>query len=254
MEVGTLNWQSSAKVAVVTGGGSGIGRAVALALARKGLSVGILDCSEDAAHGVCDEIRKAGGKPLPLVADVSRKPEVQETFSRIFQEWGPVDALVNCAGISNRKPALDLSEEEWDRMMAVNLKGTFLCCQAVLPHMFSRRQGRIVNTASNYGAQGAFQMTHYAASKGGVLALTKSLALEGAPHGVLVNVVAPGPVETPLVPRTPEQVKAWEKRIPLGRIAVPEDLVGAYLFLAVGQSEYFTGQVFHVNGGALMPW
>lgn len=253
--MGTLNAQSStAKVAVVTGGGSGIGRAVATAAAQRGLSVAVLDCSEENAHGVCEEIRKAGGNPLPLVVDVSRKSEVQERLSRVLREWGQVDTLINCAGISNRKPAVELSEEDWDRMIEVNLKGTFLCCQAVLPHMFSRRQGRIVNTASNYGAQGSFQMVHYAASKGGVIALTKSLALEGAPYQVLVNVVAPGPVETPLVPRTPEQVHAWEERIPLRRIATPQDLVGAYLFLAAGQSEYFTGQVFHVNGGAYMGW
>lgn len=237
------------KKIIVTGGGSGIGRAAALSLSRQGHLVGIIDIEEERVRKVCDEISGESDDAMHLIGDVSRKDEVEEMFSRAHKAWGGLDGLINCAGISDRREPLELSEEEWDRLMAVNLKGTFLCCQAVLPSMIKRQRGRIVNIASSLAATGSFLMAHYAASKGGVIALTKSLALGVARFGVTVNAVAPGAVDTPLVTRTPEWNQELIQKTPLGRVAVPEDIVGAILFLIIGPSGYITGQTLHVNGG-----
>jgi len=238
---------------LVTGAGSGIGRAIALALASKGVSVGVLDISEKKARTVSGEIEKMNGRAIPLTADVADKAEVEGALAEFINESKSIDAIVNSAGVSGHQPFVDLTENEWSRVLAVNLKGTFLCCQAALRHMITRRSGRLVNIASNYGLQGAAQMAHYAASKGGVIALTKSIALECASYGITVNAVAPGPVDTPMADRSPKQIQERGRQIPMGRIAVPEDIVGAVLFFAVGDSDYITGQVLHVNGGFLMP-
>jgi len=238
---------------LVTGAGSGIGRSIALALAATGISVGILDFSEKKARAVCGEINKTNGSAIPLTADVAEKGEVENALAEFLKNSKSLDAIINCAGVSSHQPFVDLAENEWDRILSVNLKGTFLCCQAAIRHMLPRRSGRLVNIASNYGLQGAIEMAHYAASKGGVIALTKSIALEYAPYGITANAVAPGPVDTPMAKRSPNQIQERGRQIPMGRIAVPGDIVGAALFFAVGDSNYITGQILHVNGGALMP-
>jgi NAD(P)-dependent dehydrogenase (short-subunit alcohol dehydrogenase family) len=237
---------------IVTGGGSGIGRATVLSLASQGHLVGIIDIEGERVRKVYDEMGGEKDDAMQLIGDVSQKDEVEEMFSRVDKAWGDLDVLINCAGISYRRDPLELTEEEWDRLMAINLKGTFLCSQAVLPSMVKQKKGRIVNMASSLGFTGSFLMAHYAASKGGVIALTKSLALGMARFGITVNAVAPGAVDTPLVTRTPEWTQQLIQKIPLGRIAVPEDIVGAILFLAIGQSEYITGQTIYVNGGNFM--
>lgn len=244
------------KVAIVTGGGSGIGRASALTLARHGAAVAIGDLELQRAASVALEIEKNGGKALALAVDVTQATQVRELVRQTISLFGGVDILVNSAGIYPQSPVVEMSEEEWDRVIAVNLKGIFLPCKEVLGHMIRNKKGRIVNISAGHGARGVWNAAHYAASKAGVNALTKSLALEGAPHGVIANAVAPGPVDTPL-PRGGRQYSDEDKRkiglsLPLGRMGRPEELAQTVLFLASDACSWFTGQIIYHNGGDIM--
>ncbi|TAK10024.1 SDR family oxidoreductase [bacterium] len=243
-------------VALITGGANGIGRAVSLKLAANGIFVVIADKEEAAGEEVRKTIAAAGGKAESVRVDVTRAGEVEGVVEGVLQRHGRIDILANIAGGSiHRKPIEEMSWEEWKEVLDVNLKGTFLFCREVAPIMQRQRRGRVINTASNYGVTGSALRTPYSAAKAGVVAFSKSLALEVAPYGVLVNVVAPGPTETARVMKnwTPEYIREREKEIPLGRHGRPDDLAEAFYFLCSAESSWITGQTLHVNGGLVMP-
>ncbi len=243
-------------VALISGGANGIGRAVSLKLAANGIFVVIADKEEAAAAEVRKAILANGGKADVARVDVTRAGEIKTVVGSVFQRHGRIDILANIAGGSiHRKPIEEMSWEKWKEVLDVNLKGTFLFCREVAPIMQRQRRGRVINTASNYGVTGSALRTPYSAAKAGVVAFSKSLALELAPYGVLVNVVAPGPTDTPRVMKnwTPEIIKQRQAEIPLGRTGRPDDLAEAFYFLCSAESAWMTGQTLHVNGGLVMP-
>jgi len=243
------------KHAIVTGAGSGIGRACALRLAGAGAAVAALDLRADAAADTVAAIERDGGRALALQADVTRRAEVEAAVARVQEAWGGVDVLLNNAGGSLTSRFVDLEEDEWDRVVGVNLKGAYLCSRPVARLMIEQRSGHIVNVSSNYGVTGSAPRVHYSAAKAGIIGFTKALALELGPYGITVNAVAPGPTATERV-RGKYSAEEWAERargIPLGRTGEPEDIADAVLFLASDRARYITGQTLHVNGGLVMP-
>ena len=242
-------------VALITGGGNGIGRAVAHRLAAAGMSVIVADYDHAAAEQVRGEIADAGGKAEALSVDVTVAREVKAVVTDIAQRFGRIDVLTNIAGGSFYiKRIEDFTWAEWKQVIDTNLKGTFLMCREVAPLMQKQKSGRILNTASNYGVTGSALRAPYSAAKAGIIAFTKSLALELAADGIRVNTVAPGPTDTPRVmeKETPEaRRQRWSSSIPLGRTGKPEDLAELYYFLTTPESAAITGQLFHCNGGLL---
>jgi NAD(P)-dependent dehydrogenase (short-subunit alcohol dehydrogenase family) len=242
------------RIAIVTGAGQGIGRAIALGLAREGARVAIADVNEECANTVKNEIEAAGGRALVIRTDVSNEDSVQAMVERALQEFGRVDILVNNAGIFPTSSVEGMSEGDWDRVIGTNLVGAFLCARAVVPKFLEQGTGRIISLTSGRAFQGAKNGAHYAASKAGIIGFSKSLALELAPHGITVNVICPGITDTaqPRGHQTEEQIYAQAQRIPLGRIGQPEDLVGPAVFLASDAAAFITGQTIMVNGGSIM--
>jgi 2-hydroxycyclohexanecarboxyl-CoA dehydrogenase len=240
-------------VALVTGAARGIGAAIAHRLADAGATVVVADLDGDAAASTAGTL---AGKAIGLAIDVSSSASVASALARVRAEVGPPDILVNNAGIDVIKPFVDSTEDEWDRIIAVNLKGPINCSRAVLDAMIERKSGRIVNIASDAGRVGSSGEAVYSATKGGVIAFTKTLAREAARHGITVNCVCPGPTETALLGQVAEySQKLYEglsRAIPLGRTAQPDDIAPAVAFLASPEAGYITGQTLSVSGGLTM--
>ena len=235
--------------AIVTGGGSGIGRAAALALAGESARVVVADVRADAAGAVRDEIRAKGGEALAIATDVSDAMAVEKLVATSLDAFGQIHVLFNSAGISRRRPVLEMTDAEWHRVLGVNLHGTFYCCRAIGRHMAERGYGRIINMASDRATFGMVNGAHYATSKGGVISLTKSLALELGPSGVTVNAINPGTTDTPMARGTLSDAE-WTSRArqdPLGRFSTPENIARLVLFLAGPGGEFMTGQVVTVR-------
>ena len=242
------------QVALITGGGGGIGGAAARRMAAAGITVVVADYDHGTAERVREEITKTGGKAEALSVDVTQAREVKALVTDVGKRFGCIDVLANIAGGSfYTKRIEEFTWAEWQEVIDVNLKGTFLMCREVAPLMQRQKSGRIINTASNYGVTGSALRTPYSAAKAGIIAFTKTLAQELAPDGILVNTVAPGPTDTPRV-MGKESLEARKQRwaeIPLGRTGKPEDLAEAFYFLTTPESAWMTGQTFHVNGGLL---
>lgn len=239
-------------VCLVTGGSRGIGRAIVWELAQNGwqLAINYLH-SEDHARSIEEECLNLGINAISVAADVSQAQDVERMFLEVEEKLGPVNYLVNNAGVDLRCLLTDTSEEEWYRIMDTNLKGPFLCCRRALPHMIRSRFGRIVNIASIWGITGASFESIYAASKGGLIALSKSLASELGPSGITVNAIAPGPVLTPMLDSelTTEEQVDLASDIPLGRLGSPQDVASLCRFLLSDQAAYINGQIIAVDGG-----
>jgi 2-hydroxycyclohexanecarboxyl-CoA dehydrogenase len=243
------------RVAVVTGGASGIGLAVAQRLARDGARVGVFDLDAAAARAAADKIEADGGSAVAVAVDVSDRGSVDAGLDEVRARFGPVTILVNSAGKEGFKKFLNITDEAWHRILAVNLTGTFYCCQAAAPDMIEAGWGRIVNISSSSAQSGQPLMTHYVASKAGVVGFTKALALELGPQGITVNTVPPGFIDTPMTRRTEERgflgqgVDYHASQTPVRRAGRPEDIAAACAFLVSEEAGYITGQVIGVNGG-----
>jgi len=245
------------KVAIVTGARRGMGRTHASTLAEAGAKVVVSDISLEDCEKVVKEIEKEKGEALAIKCDVSKKEEVGELVKKTVDKWGKLDILVNNAGICQFKPFLELTEEEWDRTININLKGYFLCAQAAAKEMAKQKSGVIVNIASvAMGQQGIGfpNIAHYCASKGGIVGMTEALAVELAPLNIRVNVVAPGMIDTLMVDpvmKDPQQKKGILARIPMHRLADAQEVSNLVLFLASDESSYMTGSTVVVDGGWL---
>jgi 3-oxoacyl-[acyl-carrier protein] reductase len=242
------------RVAIVTGGARGIGKAIALTFLREGAKVALVDVDKEKLEVLKNEIEKKKGKVIAIPCDITKSVEVKAMVNDVQKAFGRVDILVNNAGIIRRGTIETVTEEEWDRVIEVNLKGTFNCCKAVAGIMRQQRYGKIINVSSIAGKMGDITSAPgYGPSKAGVDALTKTLARQLAPYGINVNGVAPHAIETEMSAQwSEERRKEIIASIPLGRLGKPEDVANAVLFLASDEASFITGEILDVNGGALM--
>ena len=246
------------RVAVVTGAASGMGLAIARHLAARGDSVGLLDLQADAALRAAEDLRGRGATAVAVEVDVTDRRSVDAALGKVRAQLGPVRIMVTAAGLDAFEPFTDITVESWERILAVNLTGTFHCLQAAVRDMLETRWGRMVTISSSSAQSGAPRMAHYVASKGGVIGLTKGLALELAPHGITVNCIPPGMIDTPMLRRA-EAVgdigkidKLAPRMIPVGRAGTPEDVAATCGFLCSDEAAFITGQVIGVNGGMVL--
>ena len=245
------------KVAIITGARRGMGKAHALKLAEHGVKVVVSDVSQDDCEKVVEEIKEKGGEAMAIKCDISKKKEVEEMVEKTIDKFGKLDILVNNAGILAFTPFLEIKEEEWDKIINVNLKGYFLCAQAAAKEMVKQKSGVIINIASIAMGQagcGFAALAHYTASKGGIVGMTETLAQELAPYNIRVNAISPGVIETPMVgPIMQDQAtsQAMLARVPLKRMGKPEEIANVVLFLASDASSYMTGADVIVDGGWL---
>lgn len=241
------------KVALITGGGRGIGREIALACAREGADIAVWDVNPADAEKTCADIEALGRKTLWQQVDVTDIAKVEEGINKILDKLNKIDILVNNAGITKDNLLLRMSQQEWDAVINVNLKGTFNCTKAVFRPMSKQRSGKIVNIASIIGIIGNYGQANYAASKAGIIALTKTSAKELGSRNVQVNAIAPGFIQTEMTAKLPEDVKAkLLEAVPLGKLGLPADVANAVIFLASNEADYITGQTLVVDGGMVM--
>ena len=253
------------KTVVVTGGGSGIGKAICKQFAHHGANVVVCDINMDAAEKVASEIRSLGKNSLALRIDVTNEEDVNGMVNKVVEEFGSLDVICNNAGvITSMKNVADITADEWERMFAVNTKGVFLCCKAVIPQMKKQGYGRIINTASQAGKKGIPLLGHYCASKAAVIMLTKTIALELATQNIHANCVCPGSVDTDMTDmeaaivskmtgEPAEDIKQqWTDSVPMKKLASPRDIAKVFIFLASEYADYMTGQAVNVSGGQEM--
>jgi 2-hydroxycyclohexanecarboxyl-CoA dehydrogenase len=243
------------RVAVVTGGASGIGLAISERLATEGCAVAVLDLSGDAAAAAAEKIAADGGTALGVQGDVTDRAAIDAALERIRESLGTPTVLVNSAGLDGFDRFLDISLEKWERIIRVNLTGTFNMCQAVIPGMIEAGWGRIVNISSSSAHSGQPMMAHYVSAKSGVIGLTKALALEFGPKGITVNTIPPGFIDTPMLRKAEQRgflgngVEENAAKTPVRRVGRPEDIAAACAFLVRDEASYITGQIIGVNGG-----
>ena len=241
------------KVALITGGARGIGQAIAMAFAKEGADIVVADVNLEVAQKTASEIESLGRKALALEMDVTNYEKVEEGINKILDKMGKVDILVNNAGITKDNLLLRMSQADWDAVINVNLKGTFNCIKAVSRPMVKQRSGRIISIASIIGLMGNPGQANYAASKAGIIALTKTVAKELASRNINANAVAPGFIQTEMTAKLPEDIKKkMLEAIPLAKLGTPQDVANVCLFLASDESSYITGQTITIDGGMVM--
>lgn len=239
--------------AIITGGGRGIGKAIAEALAKKGVNIAVVGTNYEVANQTSINLQTLGIKSIAIQADVSNSADVKNIFDKTLSEFGKVDILINNAGITRDSLIIRMKDEDWDRVINVNLKGTFLCSREAVKIMLKQKYGRIINISSIVAFMGNIGQANYSASKAGIAGLTKTTAKEYANRGITVNAVAPGFITTAMTETIPENIKnEMLKTIPMNRFGTTDDVANAVVFFASPDAGYITGQILHVNGGMYM--